>query len=96
MSREAAEYLAKIPIRAIGTDAHSLYTYDDDRPIEADSVLGRAAPVHESFLSRDIPIYEELFNVDSLLGKQNMFFTGVPLNIENGDGMIVRPVVFVY
>ena len=96
MSREAAEYLAKIPIRAIGTDAHSFYTYDDDRPIEADSLLGRAAPVHESFLSRDIPIYEELFNVDRLLGKQNMFFTGVPLNIENGDGMIVRPVVFVY
>ncbi len=96
MTREAAEYLAEIPIRAIGTDAHSLYTYDDDRPIEADSVLGQAAPVHESFLSSGIPIYEELFNVDRLLGKEYMFFTGVPLNVKNGDGMIVRPVVFVY
>ncbi len=96
MTREAAEYLAEIPIRAIGTDAHSLYTYDDDRPIEADSLLGRVAPVHESFLSRGIPIYEELFNVDRLLGKENMFFTGVPLNVKNGDGMMVRPVVFVY
>ena len=96
LTREAAEYLAKIPIRAIGTDAHSLYTYDDDRPIEADSLLGRAAPIHESFLSRDIPIYEELFNVERLLGKENMFFTGVPVNVKDGDGMIVRPVVFVY
>ncbi len=72
MTREAAEYLARIPIRAIGTDAHSLYTYDDDRPIETDSLLGRVAPVHESFLSRDIPIYEELFNIDRLLGKENI------------------------
>jgi kynurenine formamidase len=96
MTREAAEYLADIPVRAIGTDAHSLYTYDDDRPIEADSLLGRVVPIHESFLSRGVPIYEELFNVDRLLGKENMFFTGVPLKVENGDGMMVRPVVFVY
>jgi len=25
-----------------------------------------------------------------------MFFVGVPLNINGGDGMMVRPVVFVY
>jgi kynurenine formamidase len=25
-----------------------------------------------------------------------MYFVGVPLNIKDGDGMIVRPVVFVY
>jgi len=31
-----------------------------------------------------------------LLGRETMFFVGVPLNIKNGDGMIVRPVVFVY
>ena len=96
LTRAAAEYLAEIPIRAIGTDAQSLYTYDDDRPVQAASVLGQVAPIHESFLSRGIPIYEELFNVDRLLEKENMFFTGVPLNVRNGDGMIVRPVVFVY
>jgi kynurenine formamidase len=96
MTREAALYLAGIPIKAIGTDAHSLYTYDDDRPIDADTALGRAAPVHEVFLSRSIPIYEELFNVDRLLNRGSMLFVGVPLNIENGDGMMVRPVVFIY
>jgi kynurenine formamidase len=96
LTREAAEYLASIPIRAIGTDAWSLYNLEDTRPIEADTVLGRVAPIHEAFLSRGIPIYEQLFNVDQLLGRETMFFVGVPLNIKNGDGMIVRPVVFVY
>jgi arylformamidase len=96
LTRDAAEYLANIPIRAIGTDAWSLYTYDDTRPVKAETLLGRVAPIHEAFLSRGIPIYEELFNVDQLLGKDRMFFTGVPLNIKNGDGMIVRPIVFVY
>ena len=95
-TRRAAEYLADIPIRAIGTDAFSLYSYDETRPAEAENALGRVAPIHEVFLSRGIPIYEELFSVDQLLGKERMFFVGVPLNIQNGDGMIVRPVVFVY
>ena len=46
--------------------------------------------------SRHIPVYEGLFNVDQLLDKAHMYFVGVPLNIRGGDGMIVRPVVFVY
>jgi kynurenine formamidase len=96
LTREAAEYLASIPIRAIGTDSQSLYSFQDTRPVEADTLLARAAPIHEAFLSSGIPVYEELVNVDQLLGKDNMFFTGVPLNIKDGDGMIVRPVVFVY
>ena len=41
-------------------------------------------------------VYEQLLNVDKLLGKEKMFFVGVPLNIKGGDGMTVRPVVFVY
>jgi kynurenine formamidase len=96
MTREAAEYLSGIPIRAIGIDSQSLYSFQETRSVEADSILGAAAPIHESFLSHGIPIYEELFNVERLIGKENMFFTGVPLNIRDGDGMIVRPVVFVY
>ncbi len=42
------------------------------------------------------PCVRQLFNVDELLNKENMYFVGVPLNIRDGDGMIVRPVVFVY
>jgi len=96
LTREAAEYLATMPVRAIGTDAWSLYSYDDTRPVDAQTALGRVMPIHEAFLSRGIPIYEQLFNVDQLLGKERMFFAGAPLNIQDGDGMIVRPMVFVY
>ena len=85
LTHEAAEFLATLPVRAVGTDAYSIESIDD-----------RTMPtIHHSFLSRGIPLYEQLFNVEKLLGKQNMFFVGVPLNIKGGDGMIVRPVVFV-
>ena len=86
LTNEAAEFLATLPVRAIGTDSWSVESLDD-----------RTLPIiHHSFIPRGIPIYEQLFNVAQLLGKENMFFVGVPLNIKDGDGMIVRPVVFVY
>ena len=96
LTRGAAEYLANLPVRAFGTDSYSVASLDDTTSVDADSEVARAAPIHHSFLSRSIPVYEQLFNVDSLLGQERMFFVGVPLNIEDGDGMIVRPVVFVY
>jgi len=49
-----------------------------------------------AFLSRGILAYEQLVNVGGLLGKERMYFVGVPLNAKDSDGMIVRPVVFVY
>jgi len=93
---EASEYLASIPIRAFGTDAFAVDSLTDESPVVADSEVARTMPAHYSFLSRSIPAYEQLINVDRLLGKSNLFFVGVPLNIANGDGMIVRPVIFVY
>ena len=93
---EASEYLASIPIRAFGTDAFAVDSLTDESPVVADSEVARTMPAHYSFLSRGIPAYEQLMNMDRLLGKHDLFFVGVPLNIANGDGMIVRPVVFVY
>jgi kynurenine formamidase len=92
---EAAEYLASIPVGAFGTDAFSVANLQAE-PAEGDSALARFLPNHNAFLSRGIPIYESLFNVERLLGKENLYFTGAPLNIRDGDGMMVRPLVFVY
>ena len=86
LTHEAAEFLATLPVRSYGTDAFSVET----------SRERRLPSIHHSFLSRSVPIYEQLFNVDRLLAKENMFFVGVPLNVRGGDGMIVRPVVFIY
>ena len=96
LTRDAAEFLAEVPVRAFATDAWSIANLQDQSPVESEDPLVRAVPIHHSFLSRGIPVYEQLFNVDQTLGKERMYFVGVPLNIRDGDGMIVRPVVFVY
>ena len=93
---EAAEYLAQLPVKAFGTDALNVECMTDTTAVESDFEVARVAPNHHAFLFRGIPLYEQLFNVDQLLGKQNMTFVGVPLNIQDGDGMIVRPVVLVH
>ncbi len=86
LTNEAAEYLAALPARAIGTDAFSIDSLDDvDMP-----------SIHHVFLTRGIPVYEQLFNVETLIGHERMWFVGAPLNILGGDGMMVRPLVFVY
>ncbi len=95
LSYEAAEYLASIPVGAFATDAWSVGA-NGTVPENVTNVYQREAPIHNAFLSRSIPIYEALCNVESLLDKENMLFVGTPLNIENGDGMIVRPVVLVF
>ncbi len=96
MTWAAAEYLANVPVRAFGTDAFSVGHSQNPGLIEAESETAQAMPNHYAFLSRGIPVYEQLFSVDELLNKENMYFVGVPLNIRDGDGMIVRPIVFVY
>lgn len=96
LTREAAEYLAALPVRAFGTDAFNVDSDDGPTPVESDLATQRVAPNHYAFLSRGIPIFEQLFHVDQLLEKERMYFAGPPLNIENGDGMIVRPVALVY
>jgi kynurenine formamidase len=96
LSYEAAEYLATIPIRGFGTDAFSVASITDQSPVIADDPVAQTVPAHYALLSRGIPVYEQLVNVDKLLGKENMLFVGAPLNIKDGDGMMVRPVVLIY
>ena len=96
LTRDAAEYLATIPVRAFATDAFSVENLQDQAQLDSNDLTAQVVPIHHSFLSRGIPVYEQLFNVESLLDKEMMFFVGVPANIPDGDGMIVRPVVFVY
>ena len=86
LTNEAAEFLATLRVKAYGTDAFSVDALTDTK----------IPSIHHAFLSRGIPVYEQLLNVDKLLGKEKMFFVGAPLNIKGGDGMTVRPVVFVY
>lgn len=96
LTQEAAAYLANLPVKAFGTDSFNVESNDNPTEIISETALQSIAPIHFEFLSKGIPLYEQLFNLDKLLNKTEMYFIGQPLNIENGDGMIVRPVVFVY
>jgi len=93
---EAATYLAALPVRAIGTDALNVESMTDQSPVLTDDEIARVIPGHQAFLSKGIPVFEQLVNVDKLLGKKSMYFVGAPLNIKDGDGMLVRPLVLVY
>ena len=96
LTYEAARYLAAIPVRAIGTDAYNVESMTDQSPVASDNEIVRIIPGHYAFLSQGIPVFEQLVNVDSLLGKTDMYFVGAPLNVKGGDGMMVRPLVLVY
>lgn len=96
LNYEAARYLAALPVRAIGTDAFNVESMTDQSPVSSDDEIARIVPAHHAFLSKGIPVFEQLVNVDKLLGNKAMYFVGAPLNIEDGDGMLVRPLVLVY
>lgn len=96
LTYEAANFLAAIPIRAIGTDAYNVESMTDQSPVNSDNEIARIIPGHYAFLSKGIPVFEQLVNVDKLIGRKDMYFVGAPLNIKDGDGMMVRPLVLVY
>ncbi|WP_297466430.1 cyclase family protein [Thermococcus sp.] len=75
LSPEVALFLVSEGIRAIGTDGMSI---GDET-------------VHTILLSADVPIFENLINLDVLTGKK-FTFVGFPLKIEGGSGSPVRVV----
>lgn len=98
LSEEAAEYLSNISIKAFATDAFSV---DNMARLYEKSGAGKKgyetlAPNHHSFLPKGIPVYEQLENVDKLLGLNNAIFVGLPLKIKGSNASPVRAVAFVY
>ncbi|WP_297435224.1 cyclase family protein [Thermococcus sp.] len=78
LSPEVALFLVAEGIRAVGTDAMSI---GDDA-------------VHKILLSAEVPIFENLTNLEVLLGVE-FTFMAFPLKIEGGSGGPVRAVAFV-
>jgi kynurenine formamidase len=98
LSPEAAEYLAGIPVKAIGTDAWGLENPKRMYELMAAQKSGyeALAPAHHAFLSRGIPVFEELENLDELLSETDVVFVGFPLKIRNGDASPVRAAALIY
>jgi len=75
LSPEVALFLVAEGVKAVGTDAMSI----------GDST------VHTILLSEEVPIFENLRNLELLLGREFQFI-GFPLKIAGGSGSPVRAV----
>jgi len=79
LSPEVALFLVAEGARAVGTDAMSI---GDDA-------------VHKILLSAEVPVFENLANLEFLLGVE-FTFVALPLRIEGGSGSPVRAVAIVH
>lgn len=77
----AAKYVSELNVNAIGFDAPSV----DYPPF----------PAHKMLLSKGIMIYENLTNLDELLGVVGFEFIGLPLKIRKGSASPVRAIAIV-
>ena len=80
ITKEAAEYLAGLGIEAVGIDAPG----PDHSPFEA----------HKALLPKHVVIFENLNNLDKLIGKE-FLFVGTPIALTGGTAGITRPVALV-
>lgn len=98
LSGEAAEYLARLPVKAFASDMPSLGSikrYYELRERGVRGVQGNR-PEHYAFLSRGIPNIEGLVNLEALIGESEMLFVGAPLKIADGNGAPMRAMAFLY
>ncbi len=99
LSKEAAEYLAGIPVKMFGTDAASVEGFKsagEGLVPGSEQTFEAILPVHHAFLSREIPVLEQLANVEQLLGIKSAIFVGLPLKVHRGNGSPIRPAAFIY
>ncbi len=83
LSPAAAGWLARFPLRGIGTDTPSL-----------DAVGARGLPVHNIFLAKEILIVENLTRLDRIDGGRPLFCC-FPLKMEGAEGSPVRAVAII-
>ncbi len=77
----ASKYIAELEVNAIGFDAPSV----DHAPF----------PAHKTLLPKGIVLYENLTNLDKLLGKAGFDFIGLPLKIRGGSASPVRAIAII-
>ena len=53
-------------------------------------------PTEATVLGRDIPVFEQLENLEELIGLENVVFVGFPLKVEGSNGSPIRAAALVY
>ena len=98
LSIEAAEYLATLPVRAFVTDALGVESVVGMYEAIAEGAKGykAIAPLHHAFLTREIPLFEQVENLDQLVGLESVVFVGFPLKIKGSNGSPIRAAALIY
>jgi kynurenine formamidase len=100
LSPAAAEYLAELPVRAFATDVPGVDDVLRLMDLWEQGVTGLAnlLPVHHAFLSREIPVIEQLVNLDAIVGEEDVVFVGFPVKLTGkaGDAGVMRAAALVY
>jgi kynurenine formamidase len=98
LSGEAAEFLAGLPVKAFGTDAWSVESAVRMYEAIASGMTGyqAIAPIHRTFLGRGIPVFEQLENLEELIGLRSVVFVGFPLKVKGANGSPIRAAGLVY
>ncbi len=98
LSKAAAEYLAELPVQAVGTDALSVECISCFFSGGQQGATGyeNLLPVHHAFLTRGIPVFETLVNLEALIDEEYAVFVGFPLKVKDGDGSPIRAAALVY
>jgi kynurenine formamidase len=98
LSKEAAEYLASVPIKAFATDMPSIGSFKRYYQLQQQGVRGSEnfLPEHYALLAREIPNIEGLVNLENIVGKSTLVFVGFPLKIKDGNGSPMRAAALVY
>lgn len=92
LSGSAAEYLATLPIKAFATDMPSLGGIRQYIELSAQGVQGsdNFLPEHFAFLSREIPVFEGLVNLEAIVNEPNLVFSAFPLKVKDAK-LTARP-----
>jgi arylformamidase len=81
LSEDACKYIVELGVNAIGFDAPG----PDAAPF----------PAHKTLLPKGIAIYENLANLDKVIGKE-FLFVGAPLRLTGGSASPVRAVALIF
>ena len=85
LSNEGADYLAKTGVNAVAVD------FPIDRHPATPLSTIHDFPVHRLLLGQNIPLIENLINLDQLVGREFELWA-LPLKLKSGDGTATRAV----
>lgn len=102
VGKDAAEYLTAMSIRAFGTD---MWTLSDSQRFAAFKAAGARgessapedwAPEHVELLSKGVPVFEGLTNLEPLLSEPQVLIVALPLKLVGASGAPARVVALVF